>query len=201
MDDATSGGAFTTPRGSVFFPSSLGSTCDRKVYNDYNAVETYEPIPPKLQRVFDYGHDFEDRLDKMLTKSLGSDLVGREVRTKMEEPFPCSGRIDFLVKDPKRGIVIVELKTINDKGFEALSDVPKWEHFVQVQLYLHMYSLEHATVVYLNKNDSAMKAFKVQRDFIFWEETIARCQKIMAMREAPDICTGQFYCKCGGRKA
>ena len=200
IDEASSGNAFTTSRGGVFFPSSIGSTCDRAVYNDYNAIEKYEPISPQLQRVFDYGHDFEDRLHKTFKKSLVGDLVGVEVKTRIDNPFPCSGRIDFLVRDPKRGIVVIELKTINDKGFEALSDVPKWEHFVQIQCYLHMYNLEHGSVVYLNKNDSDMKAFKTQRDFIFWDELTERLQAIAAMKEPPDKCTGAFYCKCGGKK-
>ena len=55
-------------------------------------------------------------------------------------------------------------------------------------------------VVYENKNDQKLKAFKVDADKQLWETILERCKFIMEMTEAPVKCTGMWYCKCKGEK-
>ena len=43
-----------------------------------------------------------------------------------------------MLKHEEYGRVILELKSINDKGFKALIDTPKPEHLVQLQIYLNL---------------------------------------------------------------
>jgi hypothetical protein len=197
IDDATDGGFFTTPRGKVFYPSALGNPCDRALYNDYNAVPRNDPITPQTQRKFNYGHDLEDRVDKYLHK-MGV-VQARELVVKSEDP-PISGRIDFIVKHPKEGLAVVELKSIHDSGWSALIDKPKPEHFVQIQLYMNMQGIDYGIVLYEDKNDQTYKAFKLTVDRQFWTDIKARCHRIMSMNAPPVNCTGERYCRCGGKR-
>ena len=64
-------------------------------------------------------------------------LLDREIEAKSDNP-PISGRADFLLKHADYDKIGLELKSINDKGFEALKNRPKREHTVQLQIYLHI---------------------------------------------------------------
>ena len=197
IDDATDGGHFSTARGGVFYPSFLGSACDRHLWNEYNAVPKNDPITPQTQRKFDYGHDVEDRVDKYLQK-MGV-VQARELPIKQASP-PISGRIDFIVKHPKNGATIVELKSIHENGFEALIDEPKPDHYVQTMLYMHMKGINFGIVLYENKNKQEYKAFKLTPDAEWWKNFTDRLYRIMAMKKPPVKCTGERYCKCGGKR-
>ena len=143
-------------------------------------------------------HDLEDRVDKYLHK-MGV-VQARELVVKSENP-PISGRIDFIVKHPKEGLAIVELKSIHDSGWSALIDKPKPEHFVQIQLYMNMQGIDYGIVLYEDKNDQTYKAFKMTVDRQFWADIKTRCNRIMAMNAPPVNCTGERYCRCGGKRA
>ena len=54
--------------------------------------------------------------------------------------------------------------------------------------------------MYENKNDQKLKAFKVDTDKQVWTDILDRCKLIMNMAEAPENCTGMWYCKCKGKK-
>ena len=86
------------PRAGVFYPSSLGNPCDRYLYLSYNGLMPAMDVKPKLQRVFDTGGSFEERVENYLTKA--ELLKDREVPAKFNDP-PLSGRIDFIIKGVK----------------------------------------------------------------------------------------------------
>ena len=81
-----------------------------------------------------------------------------------------------------------------------LKESPKHEHLTQLQIYLNLRGYKYGVVVYENKNDQKLKAFKVNVDKDMWETILDRCKSIMEMEEAPSICTGMWYCKCKGTK-
>tara|TARA_R110002020_G_scaffold12392_3_gene45399 strand:+ start:104 stop:787 length:684 start_codon:yes stop_codon:yes gene_type:complete len=185
-----------SPTAGVFYPSSLGNPCDRYLYLAYNGLMPPLDVNPKLQRIFDTGGSFEERVEGYLTKA---DLLqGREIPAKFSDP-PISGRIDFIIKGDKDEKTILELKTINSDGFSKLK-VPKPEHVTQVQLYLNIaaddVSADSAFILYENKNTQDLKSFKILRDPLAWAEVVRRCQTIMGMKQAPIKCTGLWYCDC-----
>ena len=61
-----------------------------------------------------------------------------------------------------------------------------------------MLNKDYGIVLYENKNDQNLKAFKVERDIEVWETLLERCFTIMGMSILPENCTGDTWCKCKG---
>ena len=191
LDDYLAGTMYP-PKAGVFHPSTLSNTCDRAVWLIYHGHMPTTPLDPTLQRIFQNGNYLEKRVEAWFT-NMGI-LMGREIPVKYPSPV-ISGRIDFLVRHENFGIIPVELKSINTSGFGKLKS-PKPEHQLQLQMYLNMGNYDIGTVLYENKNDQKIKSFLVERDINQWNSLLDRCYKIMNMLEAPDKCTGEFWCNC-----
>ena len=191
IDDHLTGTMFA-PRGGVFHPSVISNACDRYVWLCYHGRMVDQPLPAKLQRIFQNGNYLENRVEQWLTEM--NILVDREISVKQEIP-PISGRIDFLVKHYTYGILPIELKSINTAGFSKLKE-PKPEHQTQIQIYLNMGNYDMGTVLYENKNDQKIKTFLVKKDLIQWDEILKRCFKIQEMLIPPEKCSGATWCNC-----
>ena len=180
-------------RGGTFYPSIVSSSCDRYVYLAFNGLMPPSPIAANVRRIFDCGDYLGYRFSKYF-KEMGV-LLEEEQPTKLEEP-PISGRYDFLIQHEVFGRTIVELKSINDKGFKQLLIDPKTDHYLQLQIYLNILNIEHGIVLYENKNDQQVKCFQVTKNEEVWEQLIDKCYKIMKMTDLPKVCTGEKYCRC-----
>ena len=180
----------------VFYPSSLGSPCDRFLYNSYNGLVQEQIIDSNTRRIFDCGDYLGHRYEKYFEK-MGV-LLGTEIALKCDDP-PISGRLDFLIKHEQHGAAIVELKSINKRGFVALAK-PKDDHYQQIQFYLSLYNQDHGIVLYECKDDQKIKAFETKRDVEVWKAIRERCDRIMRLTEQPDQCTGLQYCPCRREK-
>ena len=183
-------------RKGVFYPSALGSPCDRYLYNCYFGLVQEQDIDANTKRIFDCGDYLGYRYEKYFEK-MGS-LIATETPLKSEMP-PISGRLDFLIKHEETKTAIIELKSINQRGFKALSK-PKDDHYVQIQIYLNLTNNDNGIVLYECKDDQKIKAFKVEKSVEFWEELVERCKRIMSMTEQPKTCTGLRYCPCRREK-
>ena len=182
-----------TGRKGVFYPSTLCSPCERLVYLAYNGLVPPKPIPAHVRRIFDCGDYLGDRFNKYFS-TLGL-LISAEQPVKFSYPA-ISGRLDYLIKHEIHGRSIVELKSINDKGFKYLTTDPKNDHFLQLQIYLNLMGVEHGTVLYENKNDQQLKAFEVLKNTIVWDALLDKCFRVMSMVDTPKVCTGEKYCRC-----
>lgn len=188
-------GENTPPRAGVFHPSQLGQKCDRLLYLGYNGHLTSYTIVPKLTRIFGCGSSLEDRVAKYFT-DMGI-LKDRELPVKLDSP-PLSGRIDFIINHGEHGLMPVELKSINNAGFNKLISAPKPEHLVQLQLYLCLWPVPYGTVLYENKDNQDLKAFLVEYDADMQEAIFDRCRRIMEMDDCPPNCGGDRWCACKG---
>ena len=179
----------------IFYPSMLGNPCDRYLYLAYNGKLGDQVIGAKTARIFDAGGSLEIRMKKYFER-VGIFLAS-EQPVRINNP-PISGRYDFMLKHEEYGRVILELKSINDNGFKALIDTPKPEHLVQLQIYLNLASVENGVVLYENKNDQTLKAFKVIKNTDTWNSILERCIRIQNMLplDMPTQCTGEFFCGC-----
>ena len=180
-------------RPTVFYPSSLGNPCDRFLYLAYHGLLIDKPLDSKTRRIFDNGNYLEDRMDKYF-KDMGI-VIERELPVKLDSP-PISGRCDFILAHDTYNQIILELKSINDRGFKALKQFPKAEHELQLQIYLNLLPADWGTVLYENKNDQQLKAFLVQKNTKAFEQIIKRCNKIIEMTERPKTCRGNKWCPC-----
>ena len=180
-------------RPGVFYPSALGNPCNRFLYMAYNGLLVSKPLESNTQRIFDNGGYLEERMDTYF-KGIGI-LIDREVSLLLDSP-PISGRCDFILAHDTHKKIIVELKSINDRGFKALKQFPKPEHELQLQIYLNLLPAEWGTVLYENKNDQKLKAFLLKRNSNVFEQIIKRCNKVMRMVEMPKMCRGNKWCPC-----
>jgi len=187
------GGPQRKNRAGVFYPSMLGSYCMKLLYLAYNGLLPEQVIDDNLQRIFDNGNFLEERMATYFTKM--DILLDREVEAKSDNP-PISGRVDFLLKHADYDKIGLELKSINDKGFEALKNRPKREHTVQLQIYLHILKLPYGVVLYENKNNQKLKAFGMLPDPEIWAQILKKCEDIMLMMEPPSRCSGPQWCNC-----
>ena len=181
----------------VFYPSMLGNLCDRYLYFAYQGILPTQQIAAQTQRIFDVGGGLEHRMEKYFRKA--GIWLASEQSLSNEFP-PVRGRYDFLLRHDEHERILLELKSINDKGFKLLKSEPKPEHTIQLQIYLNINTIgvEHGIVLYENKNDQKLKAFKVDKQSKIWENIKERCIKIQNMRpnEVPRNCGGEFYCAC-----
>ena len=117
----------------VFYPSMLGNECDRYLYLAFRGKLPQQEIASTTQRIFDTGSSLEDRMTKYFEKM--NILKEQEIPVKCDSP-PISGRADYLLVHEEHTDVVVELKSINDKGFKNLYGKPKPEHTIQLQINL-----------------------------------------------------------------
>ena len=168
-----------------FYCSAIGNSCDRYLYLHWNRLLPREDIDGGKQRIFDHGNATEERFTKYFEN--GIMYVGREVKATNEYP-PISGRADFLLTSAKAGVkrFIVELKTINSRGFDGLQ-VPKVDHEIQLQSYLNMLDIPFGIVVYENKDNQKMKLFQVDKDPQAWKVVLDRLEYIINMESVPTL--------------
>ena len=197
MFEDTLGYQQNSSRVGVFYPSMLGNECDRYLYLAFRGKLPQQDIASTTQRIFDTGSSLEDRMTKYFEKM--RILKGREISVKCDSP-PISGRADFLLVHEEYTDVVLELKSINDKGFKNLYSKPKPEHAIQLQIYLQLMDKPYGIVLYENKNDQKLKAFKVKRSPKAWKALVDRCQMIQDALEIPEACTGPSWCACRNYK-
>jgi hypothetical protein len=177
----------------------LGNACERYLYLAYNGLLGDQVIGAKLVRIFDTGSSLEVRMKKYFERT--GLFIAEEQPVRLNSP-PISGRYDFMLKHEEHGRILLELKSINDRGFTELIEAPKHEHLIQLQIYLNLAGVDNGVVLYENKNDQALKAFKVTKSLDTWNSILERCMRIQSMTPLtmPGECTGEFYCACRGIK-
>ena len=189
-------------RPKFFYPSALKLECKKALWYHYWGVDSKgDPLPlqeidPLLARVFSTGNSFEDRFIKYLKSA--KLYLADEKSFLVNSPIPVSGRIDFVINFKEKNW-IVELKTINSKGFDKLK-APKPEHIMQVQCYLNNTEYEEAFIVYENKDNQTWKEYRLECDTDLWGKMVEMCQAVMSEEVLPEDwkCTGPPWCVCKG---
>jgi len=88
-----------------------------------------------------------------------------------------SFNMDTLPKKP----VVVDMKTINQNGFDGLDKFgkpPSFGYQIQLTIYAHLLDCEFGILIYECKNNSYTKAYKIERDDKSWA-LIQRQAKLM----------------------
>lgn len=165
----------------VFHPSSFGPYgCRQRLWFDlYGTVEEISIHDPELLLIFDVGHQLHDMLQTYAERMYGDDFE-REVRAKDADGL-ISGSADGRWTFPKIR-VIQEIKTINRKGFEALSK-PKPEHLWQAMTYAKMLDIPFILFVYICKDNSQIVEYHVLFDEEIWADVEAFMDSVL---DCPD---------------
>lgn len=153
--------------------SLIGRECAREIWYGFRWA-TLKKFDGRMLRLFNRGHLEEPRFIALLL-AIGCqvwqvDENGKQFRIQGHRGH-FGGSMDGValgIPDLPNEPVLTEFKTHNDKSFAKLVSsgvmAAKWEHFVQMQLYMGENKLNWALYMATNKNDDAIHAELVQFD-------------------------------------
>lgn len=177
-----------------FYPtlraSELGDVCDRKLWFKYNWVKPAERFDGRMMRLFDRGNKEEDRFIKAL------EGIGVTVYDMQDEVQGLDGKLTGHIDGCALGLPeapktphLLEFKTFNDKTFKELQKKgvkeAKFQHYVQMQIYMHFKNLTRAMYMAINKNDDEIYTERVEYNKVFALAQIARAKRIVDAKSAP----------------
>jgi hypothetical protein len=157
--ESKQGNGFRTHLGA----SIVGKPCARELWYSFRwAKKNFHQ--GRILRLFQRGHEEEDRISQYLRRA-GVHVVQEDPKTGeqyriIDHDEHFGGSLDALLFDayeyPEQWI-LGEYKTHSDKSFKRTKNLgvekAKWEHFVQMQIYMHYKELPAALYIAVNKND------------------------------------------------
>lgn len=185
-----------------FHPSSLGNPCDAYLAFQFLGTQGRPDISPRLQRVFDFGHQ-RDRDWKRYIGAAGVSMF--EEDPPFDERPTCGrcgqqfmalrhicipelrirGELDDWAVAPDGSLSIVEIKTKNDRLYSQARS-PDASHRVQVLPYMFAKQTWRTQIIYEDKNDQQAQEFTILWDQELWDATVARLQRILAQLSGGD---------------
>lgn len=173
-------------------PSGL-MACRRKVFYDrIGELQVLLRHDLQMSLYGEAGSAIHDRVQMLLTKYHDGEFVAE---TTIEgTDFPLMGYVDGEAFD-----WIIEFKSIGNASYATLSK-PKDEHTWQVHLYMWFKDIPRAQILYINRDNWAMKNFKVKFDPDVWARimgVIGFTEERVLSGEAPEKINKKWTCsKC-----
>ena len=152
---------------SCLHPSSFrADSCLQKIWYDLtDEVEEISNFAPETLMIFDTGHSVHDLLQGYAHKMYG-DAFRDEVRARLDDHY-ISGSCDGVL-DLGHAVCGFEIKSINRRGFEALSG-PKKEHMWQATVYQKALDLPFMLYIYFCKDTSVIAEYCRPFDQGIWD--------------------------------
>jgi len=175
--------------------SVIGRPCSRELWYIFRWVKT-ESFEARMLRLFDRGDREEDWFDYLLNEAgfetWTQDYNGKQFRC-IDVYGHFGGSLDGVAKgipDIPEGLAcLLELKTHNDKSFKKLKTEglvnAKYEHYVQIQIYLYKFELQYALYMAVNKNDDHLFLDVVKADNNVAIQHIQRAHDIIFSKLPP----------------
>jgi len=169
--------------------SIVGRECDREVWSIFRWITTSHHNG-RLLRLFDTGNHAEPRMvaDIRATGAQCMDTdpeTGRQFRVEAHGGH-FGGSMDGIAKGLKEAPEkwhVTEFKTHGEKSFLKLKkegvEKSKREHFVQMQVYMHLTGMERAFYLAVNKNTDELYSERVNYDKEFSEREIERAGRLI----------------------
>lgn len=191
--------------------SVIGRACARQVWYMFRWVRP-EKFDQRVLRLFHRGHREEIELIRLL-EGIGVQVwhAGENGELKKElQRSSCNGHFGGTPDGVGVGVpdldadtaCLLEFKTHGEKSFDKVRDegvmAAKWEHFVQMQIYMHLLALPVALYVAVNKNDDALHLELVRYDMAVAKKYLQRAMDIIQAKSPPariNESPGYFVCK------
>jgi len=110
----------------------------------------YEELVVKNEELNVYGH---------------SDMVLDFSNFDISKYLNSNIELGFIKDDLPKKPVVVDMKTINDRGFsEILRNGPHFAYQIQLNVYANILDCEYGLLIYENKNDSRLASFKIEKN-------------------------------------
>lgn len=190
--------------------SNLGHPCERYLYLLLTQWQEQKAHDKGLQSIFDLGNTIEDFAINQLKKA------GFEVITPVERSWKVdvkggyiSGREDIRIKDENGELIPVEIKGLSAQEFDKLNTIEDFmfskKHYVRAyptQLFIYLYKFEkpYGFFVIVNKQTGEIKPIKMDFNFEFGEECLAKAERVykaIEEKKIPEPIFDQCVCeKC-----
>ena len=188
--------------------SLIGGECGRAIWYGFHWA-TKGNFPGRVLRLFNRGHQEEARMIACLLaidcQVYQQDEKGNQFRiSDVGGHFGGSGDgVAIGIPDlPPGTAALLEFKTHNDSSFKKLVSEgvrsAKFEHFVQMQVYLRKMGLAAALYLAVNKNNDELYGEIIMLESNVGDEFVNRARTIIMMKEAPERISkspGFFKCK------
>lgn len=188
--------------------SLIGKKCARSIWYDFRWA-TRSNFEGRMIRLFNRGHLEEARFIAMLL-TIGcqvyqQDENGNQYRiSDADGHFGGSG--DGIITGcpdlPEGTACLTEFKTHSEKSFTELKKKgvkeAKWEHYVQMNVYMQKMGLPVALYLAVNKNTDELHGEIVVKDDVVAEQYIDRARKIIWLDSPPNKLNespGYFECR------
>ena len=139
-----------------FYITDAGK-CPRAVFFKFKNAPR-QPMDARIMRIFEHVENIH--------RSIFNILYRLRLGVVTEIPIPSqeiiSGRADAILCIDKENYVL-DIKSINSMIFKRMTE-PKEENVYQIQLYLHYFNIKKGILLYVDKDQQAMKEFFVDYD-------------------------------------
>lgn len=167
--------------------SIIGGECDRHIWYTWRWFK-HKVFSGRMQRLFQDGHRYEDRLIEML-RGIGCNVSQVNETGEQHHIYACEGHFGGstdggMILPPSYGInfpFLAEFKTINTANFAKVHDVQndKPQHWAQMCVYGVKLGLRYAVYFLVNKNDGDLKIEVVELDWALGQRLIDKGQWII----------------------
>lgn len=193
--------------------SLIGGECDRAIWYGFRWASK-PTFDGRILRLFNRGHLEEGRFIALLLAAgvtyYQQDSNGKQFRINDAGGHfggSCDGVSVGIPDLPLDVAALTEFKTHNDKSFQKLKKEgvreAKFEHYVQMQIYMKKMGLTVAFYLAVNKNDDELYGEIVYLDTIIADRFLERGRNLVFASSAPkklNESPGWFACKfCGHR--
>ena len=187
--------------------SLIGRECPREIWYGFRWA-TLQKFDGRMIRLFNRGHLEEPRFIALL-EMIGCqvwqlDANGKQFRISGHKKH-FGGSLDAVVlgiPDLPDQPVLAEFKTHGEKSFIKLVATgvlsAKWEHFIQMQIYMGKNDLKWAIYCAVSKNTDELHLEILQFDPVQYQRYLDRSKMIIEVREPPpkiNASPGWFKCK------
>jgi len=139
-----------------FYITDAGK-CPRAVFFKFKNAPK-EPMDARIMRIFEHGENIH--------RSIFSVLYRLKIGVVTEISIPAqeivSGRADAILCIGEKNYVL-DIKSMNSMIFRNLT-APKEENVYQIQLYLHFFKIKKGILLYVDKDQQALKEFFIDYD-------------------------------------
>ena len=168
--------------------SQIGHHCDRFLFYQFRWSD-HEEFPGRILRLFDSGNHQEPRLVKDL-RATGASVYDIDPETERQFTFTAfGGHFQISIDGCIQGIAessawhVLEIKTANDRSFKSTkkhgAEKDKPQHYVQMQVGMHMSGMKRALYLIVNKNDDEIYAERVRYDKKLAEKYMDRAERVV----------------------
>jgi hypothetical protein len=175
--------------------SLIGHPCDRHIWLSWRWAKA-PAFPGRILRVFNTGQREEERLIQDL-RDIGVEIFVTDGESNKQIAVSAhdghlAGSVDGIgrgfVEAPKSWAVI-ECKTHNNKSYAKLQKegvrAAKFQHYVQMQMYMGLLDIERAMYLAQNKDNDEIYSEWVHFDKDCFEQHLDRAKMLLEMTSPP----------------